>query len=137
MPIGAGVGRHQVAFFAPRHCDVAGCGHRVSLTTAASYAISGFVDWPLALLVIAGGVIGSLAGTKANANVPVTNARSLSCSRLLWQIQVGVDIAAQRNAPPLLIAAITALAAAFCDKIGPSRWGTDGRFQASPKAGVA
>lgn len=39
------------------------------LTTAASYAIAGFVDWPLALLVIAGGVIGSLAGTKANAKL--------------------------------------------------------------------
>lgn len=34
------------------------------LTTAASYAWSGFVDWPLALLFIAGGAVGGLAGTR-------------------------------------------------------------------------
>ncbi len=34
------------------------------LTTAASYAWSGFVDWPLALLFIAGGALGGLAGTR-------------------------------------------------------------------------
>lgn len=37
------------------------------LATAGSYAISGFVDWPLALLVIAGGVVGGIAGTQMNA----------------------------------------------------------------------
>ena len=39
------------------------------LTTAASYAASGLVDWPLAALVIAGGVLGSLAGTSASAHL--------------------------------------------------------------------
>ncbi|HEY7552113.1 MAG TPA: sulfite exporter TauE/SafE family protein [Hyphomicrobiaceae bacterium] len=34
------------------------------LATAGSYAISGFVDWGLVLLVVAGGVIGSIAGAR-------------------------------------------------------------------------
>jgi len=34
------------------------------LTTAASYAWSGLVDWPLALTFIAGGAVGGLAGTR-------------------------------------------------------------------------
>lgn len=34
------------------------------LTTAASYATSGLVDWPLAGLFIAGGALGGLVGTK-------------------------------------------------------------------------
>lgn len=39
------------------------------LTTAASYALSGLVDWPLALLFIAGGMAGSLAGTRLAARL--------------------------------------------------------------------
>lgn len=35
------------------------------LTTAVNYAVSGLVDWPLALVFVAGGFIGSLAGTRA------------------------------------------------------------------------
>ena len=35
------------------------------LTTALNYAVSGLIDWPLAALFIAGGVVGSLAGTAA------------------------------------------------------------------------
>jgi uncharacterized membrane protein YfcA len=34
------------------------------LTTAVNYALSGFVDWPLALVFIAGGILGSVAGTR-------------------------------------------------------------------------
>ena len=34
------------------------------LTTALSYAFSGFVDWPLAALFIGGGVVGGLIGTQ-------------------------------------------------------------------------
>jgi len=34
--------------------------------TAASYAVSGLVDWRIALLVIAGGVAGTLLGARAN-----------------------------------------------------------------------
>ncbi|MGE0853018.1 MAG: sulfite exporter TauE/SafE family protein [Hyphomicrobiaceae bacterium] len=37
------------------------------LATAGSYATSGFIDWRLALLVVAGGVVGSIAGTRLNA----------------------------------------------------------------------
>ena len=34
------------------------------LTTAANYAFSGLVDWPLAFVFIAGGVVGGLIGTR-------------------------------------------------------------------------
>jgi uncharacterized membrane protein YfcA len=36
------------------------------MATAGSYAISGFIDWPLALFVIAGGVVGGIAGIRLN-----------------------------------------------------------------------
>lgn len=39
------------------------------LATAGSYAASGFIDWWLAALVIAGGVVGGLAGTHLNATL--------------------------------------------------------------------
>jgi uncharacterized membrane protein YfcA len=39
------------------------------LATAASYAVSGFVDWRIALLVIAGGVAGSILGTRVNVHL--------------------------------------------------------------------
>lgn len=35
------------------------------LTTAANYALSGLVDWALALVFVAGGFLGSFAGTRA------------------------------------------------------------------------
>ena len=35
------------------------------LTTAANYALSGLVDWPLALVFVAGGFVGSFFGTRA------------------------------------------------------------------------
>jgi uncharacterized membrane protein YfcA len=37
------------------------------LTSASSYAWSGLVDWPAALLLIAGGAAGAVAGTRLNA----------------------------------------------------------------------
>ncbi len=52
------------------------------LTTAANYAFSGLVDWLLAGVFIAGGVIGSLAGTRA--------ARRLSSSGQLTTIFAGL-----------------------------------------------
>jgi uncharacterized protein len=39
------------------------------LTTATSYAASGLVDWRLALLVLAGGVLGTLLGTRVNVRL--------------------------------------------------------------------
>jgi uncharacterized membrane protein YfcA len=41
------------------------------LTTAGSYAVSGFVDWGLVLLVISGGMIGSIAGARLNSVLAV------------------------------------------------------------------
>jgi uncharacterized membrane protein YfcA len=35
------------------------------LTTAANYALSGFVDWSLAMLFIVGGVLGGLLGARS------------------------------------------------------------------------
>ncbi|MFI5002998.1 MAG: sulfite exporter TauE/SafE family protein [Reyranellales bacterium] len=37
------------------------------IASASSYAWSGLVDWPIATLLVAGGVAGAIAGTKANA----------------------------------------------------------------------
>jgi uncharacterized membrane protein YfcA len=37
------------------------------LTTSANYALSNFVDWPIALLLVAGGVAGGMAGARAGA----------------------------------------------------------------------
>lgn len=37
------------------------------LASASSYAWSGFVDWPIALLLMAGGAAGAVAGTRLNA----------------------------------------------------------------------
>ncbi|MEZ5829081.1 MAG: sulfite exporter TauE/SafE family protein [Hyphomicrobiales bacterium] len=39
------------------------------LATATSYALSGFVDWRLAVLVIVGGIAGTLLGTRVNAHL--------------------------------------------------------------------
>jgi uncharacterized membrane protein YfcA len=39
------------------------------LSTATSYTVSGLVDWRLAALVIAGGVAGTLIGTRANVRL--------------------------------------------------------------------
>jgi uncharacterized protein len=39
------------------------------LATAASYAASGYVDWTLAILVIGGGVLGSMAGARLSARL--------------------------------------------------------------------
>jgi uncharacterized membrane protein YfcA len=39
------------------------------LATASSYAVSGLVDWRLAALVIVGGVLGTLLGTRVNARL--------------------------------------------------------------------
>jgi uncharacterized membrane protein YfcA len=39
------------------------------LATAWSYALSGYVDWRIALLVIAGGALGTLLGTRVNVQL--------------------------------------------------------------------
>jgi len=55
MPLNYAVGTSLVAVSA------------LGFTTAGSYAWSGLIDWPLAGLVIAGGVAGAFAGSKAGA----------------------------------------------------------------------
>lgn len=64
------------------------------LTTAGSYAFSGFVDWRLAALVIAGGVKGSLVGTRANAKLQ-GHRRALAGIFAAVVISVGIYIIAQ------------------------------------------
>jgi uncharacterized membrane protein YfcA len=61
------------------------------LATAASYAASGLVDWPLALLVIGGGVVGSVAGARLNA-VLASSKRLLSGLFGIGVIAVGALI---------------------------------------------
>ncbi|KPL68089.1 membrane protein [Erythrobacter sp. SG61-1L] len=45
------------------------------VATAASYAFSGLVDWPLAGVFIAGGVVGSFAGTAASRRLSAQKGR--------------------------------------------------------------
>jgi uncharacterized membrane protein YfcA len=52
------------------------------LTTALNYAISGLVDWLLAGVFVAGGLVGSLLGTRA--------AKSLSSKGRLSQVFAGL-----------------------------------------------
>jgi uncharacterized membrane protein YfcA len=47
-------------------------------TTAASYAMSGLIDWPVAGLFIGGGALGGLAGTRLAHTSPVASAPSRS-----------------------------------------------------------
>ena len=70
------------------------------LATAASYASSGLIDWPLAALVIVGGVVGSIAGSRLNASL--ASRRNL-LNRIfgIGVIAVGVTIVA-RGLPYLL-----------------------------------
>lgn len=60
--------------------------------TASSYAASGLVDWRLALLVIAGGVAGSLIGTRANAKLAL-HRRALAATFASVVITVGLYVA--------------------------------------------
>lgn len=69
-------------------------------TTAASYAVSGFVDWQLALLVIGGGVAGSIIGTGVNAKLKA-HKRVLAGIFATVVIAVGLYIVAQ-GLPALL-----------------------------------
>jgi hypothetical protein len=64
------------------------------LTTAGSYAISGFVDWGLVLLVIVGGVVGSIGGARLTS---VLSTRKHMLSRLFSAgvLTVGITIVAR------------------------------------------
>jgi uncharacterized membrane protein YfcA len=45
------------------------------LTTAFNYALSGFVDWPLAAIFIGGGIVGSVLGTRVAKKLSGTTGR--------------------------------------------------------------
>ena len=57
MPIGRAIGTSLVAVSA------------FGLATALNYAASGMLDWPLAIAFIAGGIAGSLIGTRASTRL--------------------------------------------------------------------
>jgi uncharacterized membrane protein YfcA len=73
------------------------------LATAASYATSALIDWSLAALVIVGGVVGSIAGSRLNALL-ASNRNLLNRMFGVGVISVGVTIVA-RGLPYLLGAA--------------------------------
>jgi uncharacterized membrane protein YfcA len=58
------------------------------LTTAGNYALSGLVDWPLTALLLAGGMIGGLAGTAASRRLAASR-RGLSYAFAAIVIVVG------------------------------------------------
>jgi uncharacterized membrane protein YfcA len=63
------------------------------LATATSYTSSGLVDWRLAVLVIAGGIVGSLIGTHANVRL-AGHKRALGVTFASVVIAVGVYVVA-------------------------------------------
>ncbi|MFO7478744.1 MAG: sulfite exporter TauE/SafE family protein [Methyloceanibacter sp.] len=73
------------------------------LATAASYAWSDLVDWRLALLVIAGGIIGSLLGARANAAL-AGHKRLLAIAFAALVIAAGLYVTASATAA--LLAAV-------------------------------
>jgi uncharacterized membrane protein YfcA len=67
------------------------------LTTAANYGLSGFVDWRLALLLLAGGVAGSLLGAHMNVML-AQEKRALSATFAGIVIAVGIFMLAHPSA---------------------------------------
>jgi len=66
----------------------------LGLTTAASYALSGFVDWPLVGLLVTGGVIGSVVGITAGKRL-AQKRRALQLGFAVLVIVVGIYVAAK------------------------------------------
>ncbi len=79
MPLGIAVGTSLVAVSA------------FGLTTAGSYAWSGFIDWRLVGLVVAGGIAGSFAGTAASIRLG-GKSRALSLIFAVIVIATGIFI---------------------------------------------
>src|SRR5689334_3025262 len=63
------------------------------LATATSYTSSGLVDWRLAALVVAGGIAGTLIGTRANVRL-ATHRRALAVTFASVVIGVGLYVVA-------------------------------------------
>jgi uncharacterized membrane protein YfcA len=74
------------------------------LATAASYATSGLIDWSLAALVIGGGVVGSIAGSRLNASL-ASDRHVLNRVFGVGIVAVGVTIVARGL--PYLLGAVT------------------------------
>ena len=91
MPLSIAIGSSLVAVSA------------FGVTTAASYALSGLVDWPLAALFALGGLFGGIIGARLTVKL-ATHARVLRTSFAAFIIAAGCYIAAQ-GAPALLLAA--------------------------------
>ena len=79
LPLGVAVGSSLVAVSA------------FGLTTAASYAWSGLIDWGLVGIVVAGGIAGAFAGTAASARLG-ENSRALALVFAAIVILAGVFI---------------------------------------------
>ena len=82
MPIGVAVGSSLVAVSA------------LGATTAASYAVSGLVDWLLIAWLAAGGVAGSVAGRSVGSSL-ATRKRLLESGFAVLVIMVGLFVAAK------------------------------------------
>jgi uncharacterized membrane protein YfcA len=84
MPLSLAIGTSLVAVSA------------FGLTTAANYAVSGLVDWPLAALVVAGGVGGAFLGSRASASL-AGRKRTLSAIFAAIVIATGLFIAGREG----------------------------------------
>lgn len=82
MPLSIAIGSSLVAVSA------------FGLTTAASYALSGLVNWPLAALFALGGLFGGIAGARLTAKL-APHARALRTSFAAFVIAAGCYIAIQ------------------------------------------
>ena len=70
------------------------------LASASSYAWSGLIDWPVAMLLIAGGALGSLAGARLNALVAPQE--GLLTRIFAWFVVAGGAYVSIRGLVPLL-----------------------------------
>jgi hypothetical protein len=66
----------------------------LGLTTAASYALSGFIDWVLVALLVAGGTAGALAGIALGKRL-ARSRRALEIGFAVTVVAVGFYVAAQ------------------------------------------
>ena len=70
------------------------------LASASSYAWSGLIDWPIAILLIAGGALGSLAGARLNALV--AQRKGLLTRIFAWFVVAAGGYVSIRGLAPLL-----------------------------------
>jgi uncharacterized membrane protein YfcA len=88
MPLSVAIGSSLVAVSA------------FGVTTAASYAVSGLVDWPLAALFAVGGLLGGIVGARLTV-ILAARASALRTGFAVFVIAAGCYVAAQ-GTPALL-----------------------------------